>query len=282
MKKKLKYPNEEQEKEICNIILNGGKIQENVRKYLMKNNLSTGTRDKSYSVKTLIHNLINKYELNKNQHIDSYPCLYDLTQEEFDVIVGGLLGDTWIGYLGQAKNPCGSFTHKIEHSPYVEYKYNLIKRRCSEITIHNKLDKRTNRKYQQCFCKIAASPVLIPIREAFYKDNIKIVPEELINKLSPLGIAIWFMDDGASTDGSYKFSVDCFTKEDIEKLSKMLKDKFGIDTTIQINQNKVLRVCSKSAKTFKKLVEPYMCDCMKYKLQIYKYINGVFQRVDLN
>lgn len=279
--KYLNFPNEEQELELCDIILSGGKTHENVVNYLRDHKLSIITRDRSYSPKVLIRTLIDKYELNKNIHIDGYDCLYPLTQTEFDVIVGGLLGDTWIGYSGQSKNPSGSFTHKLEHYDYVKYKYNLILRRCSELTIHNKWDKRSDRHYQQAFCKIASSEILKPIHEAFYPNGIKVVPEELINKLSPLGIAIWFMDDGASDTHGYKFSVDCFSTEDIKKLTKMLKDKFNINTTVQENQNKIIHICSSSVHDFKKLVEPYMCNCMKYKLQVYKKVKGKFQRVDV-
>lgn len=89
------------------------------------------------------------------------------------------------------------------------------------------------------------------------------------------------MDDGASDTNGYKFSVDCFSREDIEKLTRMLKNKYDIDTTININQNKIIHVKSSSVQRFKALVEPYMCDCMKYKLQIYKYVKGVFKRVDV-
>ena len=91
------------------------------------------------------------------------------------------------------------------------------------------------------------------------------------------------MDDGASDNSGYKFSVDCFERCDIEKLTKMLKDKYNIETSININQNKIIHVKANSAKRFKELIEPYMCDCMRYKLQIYKYDhkNKVVNRVDL-
>lgn len=281
MSKSLKFPNDEQEKKLCEIILQGGKIHKNVSQFLRDNKLTIATADRSYCPKILIRQLIDKYSLNKDQHIDGYACLYPLTQEEFDVIVGGLLGDMWIGKPTPNSSPCGSFTHKLEHTQYVEFKYNFLKRRCSNLTIHNKYDKRSDRHYQQCFCKIAASPILTPIYQQFYKNGIKIVPEELINKLSPLGIAIWFQDDGATDDYGYKFSVDCFTQEDIEKLTKMLKTKFDINTTIQINKNKVIHITADSVLKFKNLVEPYMCDCMKYKLQIYKYKKGKLCRVDV-
>lgn len=61
----------------------------------------------------------------------------------------------------------------------------------------------------------------------------------------------------------------------------MLKTKFDINTTIQINKNKVIHITADSVLKFKNLVEPYMCDCMKYKLQIYKYKKGKLCKVDV-
>lgn len=66
----------------------------------------------------------------------------------------------------------------------------MLKRRCSCIITTAKYDKRSNKKYQQVCCRIASSKKLIPIYEAFYPDGKKVIPEELINKLTPLGIAI--------------------------------------------------------------------------------------------
>ena len=115
----------------------------------------------------------------------------------------------------KSKNCMGSFTHKVEHSEYVYYKYNLLKRLCAEPTIHNKFDKRSNRNYQQCFCKIRTNPILNPIREMIYDENgQKHLKEDVILKLSPLGIAIFYLDDGTKTKSGYAIRMDAFIKEE--------------------------------------------------------------------
>ncbi len=89
------------------------------------------------------------------------------------------------------------------------------------------------------------------------------------------------MDDGGSASLGYKFSVDCFEQEDIEKLSKLLLDKFGIHNTIHNNQNKLIHIGSSHRLQFKELIEPYICECMRYKLKIYKSINKQYCLVDI-
>lgn len=258
-----------QEKELCDIICNSKKVHLDVNAFLKANKIKRYINRKPIT-KCLIRYLIEKYKLNNNKCIERYDNTIPYTQVEFDVIVGGLLGDTWIGKRKNAKNAEGSFTHKLEHYEYVEYKYNLLKRRCSNFTIHNKHDKRSNRKYQQVFCKLAASSLLNPIYEAFYKNKVKVVPKDYIYKLSPLGIAIWFMDDGGVCNNSFKFSVDCFTNDDIDLLQSMLLDKFNIKTSKQINACKIIYVLSESKQDFKNLIQPYICECMKYKLIPYQ------------
>jgi hypothetical protein len=41
------------------------------------------------------------------------------------------------------------------------------------------------------------------------------------------------MDDGAKVGKGFKFSTNCFLKEDIEILSKALLNRYSIVTTIQ-------------------------------------------------
>lgn len=82
------------------------------------------------------------------------------------------------------------------------------------------------------------------------------------------------MDDGGICSNSFKFSVDCFTESDINLLQKMLLTKFNIKTTKEINQNKIIYVLKESKEIFKKLVQPYICKCMEYKLVPYSEITG--------
>ena len=263
----------ENKKEIAEIIISGKKVHDKTREYLKNHGFIHTGKNK---IKDLIKLIINELNLNKDKCLSRYANINALNQSEFDVIVGGLLGDTWLGFMKNSAHASGSFTHKLEHLEYVQYKQSLLKSRCSEVKIHNKFDSRSNRHYQQAFCKIAASPILDEIQQKFYQNKIKIVPKDLIDKLSPLGIAIWFMDDGTSTTAGLSFAVNCFTKEDIEILKDMLYNKFGIESTIQINQNKTLYIKHSSQQDFIKLIKPYVCDCMKYKLRTYHMVNGKY------
>ena len=191
----------------------------------------------------------------------------ELTNDEYNVLIGGLLGDTWVGKSKKSKNSCGSFTHKLEHKEYVYYKYNILKRLCSRPKIHNKKDNRTGRVYQQSFCKISTNPAINTLRDMFYKDNIKIVDKEVLN-LGPLGLAIWFMDDGCKTPDGYKFATDCFSNKDKDILINLLKI-YNLDCT-KPKINKSIYITKKSKDNFTKIIEKFVPNCMKYKLHSLK------------
>lgn len=189
-----------------------------------------------------------------------------INETEYDVLIGGLLGDSWVGKTGEnSKNCMGSFTHKIEHTEYVWFKYNLLKRLCAEPVIHNKFDKRSNRAYQQCYCKIRTNPLLNEIRDMVYdQDGQKRLKEEVILKLNPLGLAIFYMDDGTKTESGYILRMDAFLREDYIIIEKLFS-KFNI----QVNINRKDTVCYIPANEkikFKTLIEEFVPMCMKYKL----------------
>lgn len=261
-----------QKEHLCEIILSGGKVHKNVEDYLKEIGFKGYSHRKSSPkyIKTIIWNIIDEYKLHEQYCIPCYPNSTEFNQEEFDIIVGGLLGDSSCTYQGHAKFPCLSFTHKIEHLEYVNYKYNFLNRRSSGVKIYTKYNTKLKGHKDMAECKILSSPVLVPIYDSFYKDGIKIIPEDLVMRLSPLGIAIWYMDDGTSSNYSYTFCTDCFSIEDIKILQKLLS-KYGLDTyIIKSNPGNRIRIRANSIKKFKELIEPYMCDCMKYKLQVYK------------
>lgn len=241
------------------------KIQEKDLIKLLVEGKSCPEIAKIYEVnKQVIQRKVKKLTLPEDLYIKARPSLKPLTQIELDVLIGGLLGDTWLGYTKNSKNVAGSFTHKLEHEQYTTFKYNLLKRLCAKPTIHNKTDKRTNRVYQQSFCKISTNPILNPIVEAFYKEGKKVVNKEFIMQLTPLAIAIWFMDDGTKTVSGYCLATDCFTYEDKLILGKLL-EKYNIKYSIP-NISKYMYVKAESKNDFTNLIKKFFPECMKYKL----------------
>lgn len=73
------------------------------------------------------------------------------------------------------------------------------------------------------------------------------------------------MDDGnKATTGGYILATNCFTSEELKIFQEFLLNKFNLDTTIHKGNKIYIR--KKSGEIFKKLVNPFIIDSMKYKL----------------
>jgi len=118
---------------------------------------------------------------------------------------------------------------------------------------------------------VVESPVnqaLNKYRDEWYPNGKKIVPS-MVYDLNPLGLAVWFMDDGSYHKGTsnYYFATDGFSLNDVTVLVDMLKTNFSISATIHQRKNKyVLYIPAKSRERFTSLIYPYLCNSMLYKI----------------
>lgn len=104
--------------------------------------------------------------------------------------------------------------------------------------------------------------------EAFYINQVKHLPIELLSELlTPIALAIWFMDDGSVLGKGYKIATSCFQKEELDKLCLLLYNKYNLECSLHKDGKYFsLYIKSTSAKNFAKLVKPYIIDSIKYKL----------------
>jgi recombination protein RecA len=114
------------------------------------------------------------------------------------------------------------------------------------------------------------SPVFTPFARLFYRDQGKKgVPENLEDLLTPLALAVWYMDDGSKKSSQSKgvfFNTHGFSLHDNIKLCEILKDKFQIDAwTRPDSGNHRIYVSGKSYQRLSALITPFFTDDMWYK-----------------
>ena len=105
-------------------------------------------------------------------------------------------------------------------------------------------------------------------------DNVRRVPNQLHKWITPLSLAIWFMDDGSKDiKAGYYLHTQCFTQGEVKKLQQILGNKFHLEVSIQKDdkqkKNKKffrLYILQSSVPKFNALVEPFILPCMRYKL----------------
>lgn len=209
----------------------------------------------------------------------SFPI--DISYNTEQIILGSILGD---GYITKNKrfinskmnlNSALNIKHSLIQKDYCEFKATLLQKEGVRVKISIK--ERTNipkavikgREINSNGEVILTTRKCISFnkyRDLFYKSKKYI--NRYIYKLGPLGLAIWFMDDGSKHTSGYYLHTEGFTPKDHNLLIKVLKHNFDIDSTIhKVRNHLCIYIRSNSADRFKEIIEPFICDTMKYKLR---------------
>jgi len=155
-----------------------------------------------------------------------------LSNEAKEFIYGELLGDMCIRCYS---NYTASIIYTSKYKEYIKWLNKILVKYGIEISgeIHKSVSKLSynNKEHLKYHYSSLCYPELLEIRNIFYKNNIKIVPENLI--LTPILVRQWYIGDGylETTNNSIRICTDNFTKSEIEMLIHKFKD-IGIECTI--------------------------------------------------
>ena len=190
--------------------------------------------------------------------------LNPLTQDNLEIILGIMMGDGSMEH--NYKNARMSIAHGEKQKEYSYY----IADKLSNLNPHtyvsvSKLDERTGKRYTSYWVDLPANPAFNEICDHFYVNRIKRIPIELFDNFTWQSLAYMFMDDGSKANCGGQLATNCFNIEDLQKFQTLLLEKFNIETTIC--RNHTLYIKAKSFRHMKSHIEPYMCECTKYKIR---------------
>lgn len=204
----------------------------------------------------------------KSLNLKSNEFIFDnspLTYEEEQILIGGLLGDLYLGIPKKGVNASGSFAHTTEkQKEYCWWKYEKLKRFCRKPFDTYQDDKRTGKRYYKTYCDIYTNPLLNYYHSQFYPLKEKIVSKKLLYKLDGLGLATWYMDDGTKCGNAYRLCTNSFNKDSLKLIVDFFKENFNINCTI--SSDNTIYIPAKETPAFKELIEPFIIESMKYKL----------------
>ena len=103
----------------------------------------------------------------------------------------------------------------------------------------------------------------------FYKDGKKIIPNNISKLLTPVSMAVWFMDDGSIKSKHHKtllINTQSFSRKEIEFLQKAIEQKFQILSFTQAERRLADRISRSRRYKISKIIEPTLQDSMKYKI----------------
>ncbi len=198
-----------------------------------------------------------------------------LGEQQFQVVLGSLMGD---GNLSPNRRDRNGVRFRLGHGAkqieYLQWKTALLG------NIGHSL--RTNDKGATCV-DFTPLPELAELQRAVYLgDGKKFLSEEYLKALTPLALAIWYMDDGSFSlrsqglqqrteggSGRIEICVEAMGEGTQTRLRDYLCDTYGLDVRLRhagAAGKAVLVFSTASSAHFQKLIAPYMAPSMEYKL----------------
>jgi len=212
-----------------------------------------------------------------------------LTQRQREIIYGSMMGDA------KKFAPASvGFGHGPKQKSYLEWKYEELKSLATKLWIKEYIsyDKRSgNMSFSYRFYTYSNTE-LEEINKLFYSGEEKEISTEILSNLTPLSIAVWFMDDG-KTDWSYStvertgwnitpthgFCTDSFSLESCENIKKWFPESYNIKCRIKshglredgITMKYRILIEHESNDDFIELIKPHMLPLFNYKIDYQEY-----------
>ena len=193
-----------------------------------------------------------------------------------EILVGILLGDGHVqkrSLNGNSRFMYGQSSLRIHHLNYFKHVLNLFKPYLSEtFKLKEKTfkDNRTNNTYKSVNFSTLSLPCFNQYKSLFYKNNKKIVPINIQELLTPIGLAYWIMDDGSIQNKGLHLNTYAFNSEDVLKLKSTLENLFGNNSLkCSIHKHKKgdrIYIFGESMDILRNNISVHMHDDMLYKL----------------
>ncbi|MGH9289466.1 MAG: recombinase RecA, partial [Acidimicrobiales bacterium] len=196
-----------------------------------------------------------------------------LSDFQWQVVLGSLMGE---GALSPTRSGHGArfrWGHGAKQTVYGDWKASLF----ANLTV----SRSTNAK-GAVFHDVQPLPELAELRQAVYLGGRKVLSDDHLKQLTPLSLAVWYMDDGsfslrsegkqqrtAGGSGRSAICVEAMEPTTRQRLRDYLIDTWGIDARLTSRgkgQKAVLLFSRDATDKLHALVAPFVHPSMEYKL----------------
>jgi recombination protein RecA len=194
-----------------------------------------------------------------------------LSDQQWQVLLGGLMGD---GALSPTRSGHGArfrWGHGEKQTEYGDWKDSLFG--------NLNVSRSTNDKHA-VFYDLQPLPELAELRDAVYVAGHKVLSYDYLKQLTPLSLAVWYMDDGTFAlrskgvqertrggSGRSEICVQAFERTSRARLVDYLSDTWGIEAKlIERAGQAVLQFPTAETAKLHALIAPFVHPSMDYKL----------------
>lgn len=192
-----------------------------------------------------------------------------VSQFQKEVIIGSLLGDARLECRSKEYTARLRIHQGDEQKEFAFWKYKILKNLVSIspkriICCHNP---KTKQPFYSWYFHTLTFKEFGGLYRDFYSVKRKILPKNISKMLTPLGLAVWIMDDGCHDKGAMIINSHNFSLNENKKLQDVLKSNFNL--VAKINKDRArfrLRIRKKDFLKLKKIIIPYIIPSMRYKI----------------
>lgn len=192
----------------------------------------------------------------------------ELSKRQRELVVGLLLGD---GHL-ETQNGGRTYRLKVEHGSAQREYLGWLANEFQDWILSGWYEKRKGPKVVYGFTTMS-HPSLRFYGAQFYQNGKKRIPPLIKKLMSPLSLAIWFLDDGSAKSSKHRSLVIHslgYTHKDLEVVQDALK-RFGIESTQHKQRNDTFRLYFpyESARIIANFVRPILLEVpsLAYKVE---------------
>jgi recombination protein RecA len=180
-----------------------------------------------------------------------------LSEVQQSIVIGSLLGD---GSMRCKTNALLEINHCWQQRSYVDWKHSHL----AELVATPPRRRHGNGGRIAYRFVTRSVPALTPFYRLFYGAEGKRLPEV---ELTPLALAVWFMDDGCRSRGAVYLNTQQFDKESQMRWLRLLSKQWGLAGTLNRDKSYFrLRLSVAATVRFRELVEPLLLPEFRYKL----------------
>ena len=197
-----------------------------------------------------------------------YKASLTMSERQRQILIGTLLGDAHLERQRGSLVARLKIEHSLSQSTYVYWKFSEWR---GWVRTPPKVRSKRNRlgsESENIGFSTLGHPELEKYRMWIYRDRRKTVPADL--RLSPLTVAVWFMDDGSRKSSQCRglvLNTQSYASEEVNLLRALLRRDVGIETSARKQSDGLqIYVPSTSVGTFVGFIDRHILPCMRYKL----------------
>jgi hypothetical protein len=187
-------------------------------------------------------------------------------------IIGMVLGDGSLPMNGRSINAHMDYAHCIKQREYAVWKSSILEKLTS-VRVTDGVSRARGKEYPKVRVISKTHPTYTHLWKRFYHNGRKTVDSFLMDHLTPLGLAIWYQDDGhLKNHEDYLTPIletNSFNVAEHMIMTKALADKFHLEFRANSLNAKylMLRLRRKDRERFFDIIREHIHPTMDYKIR---------------